>query len=211
MNRVPGSSPCPTPAQLAGLADGGLPPEARARITEHVSSCDRCLTDLGAVVRMGREQPLVLPDTLKARVVRRSRPRWQAVAAAAVVLLGVGTWVATQRQVHVSSDTVSADAVRTRQSDSREPILLMPAQDQRLAASGLAFEWQPVTGAVAYRVRVILDDGRLVWETETTKTRLDVEAVRGWPLDHPLYVTVTAVLPDARTARAPSIRFTLSP
>lgn len=213
MTTVPDHSTCPDPAELAGFADGRLDPTTRARVAGHVSACDRCLADVGAIVRLERTEPARVPLHLKARAsaLRRPLARWHLAAAAAVVLLSAGTWLISERWPAIAPEPNGGEVVRSRPPSGRDPLLVTPAPDQRMPISAIAFEWRPVDQAIRYRVRVIRDDGQLVWEAETGTTRLEPESADAWPVGNPLYVTVTAVLPDARTARAPATRFTVAP
>ena len=53
------------------------------------------------------------------------------------------------------------------------------------------------------------DDGQLVWEGETSATTIRLRDPAPLPLGVPLYIAVTAVLPDGRTTRAPAVPFTI--
>lgn len=204
---------CPDATLLAGLADGTLSAPDREAVTAHVSGCERCLEQVGALVRLARDEAPLLPDSLRRRVERAAPRRWQpAVAMAAAVCLSVGGWFYLQRPEIAPGQSASdlRDAVRSADAAGETPVVRHPSPDQRVPAGSLAVEWQPVAQAVAYRVRVLKDDGQLLWEGESRDPGLVVPAAAGLPVGVPLYVTVTALLPDARTTRAPSTRFMLT-
>ena len=50
----------------------------------------------------------------------------------------------------------------------------------------------------------------MLWDGEAAGTSTVVGASAGLPRDTPLYVTVTALLPDGKTARSPAVRFQIS-
>jgi hypothetical protein len=51
------------------------------------------------------------------------------------------------------------------------------------------------------------DDGQLIWEHETPGTTALVPEATPLPAGVPLYISVTAVLPDGKTSRAPAVKF----
>jgi anti-sigma factor RsiW len=208
------SADCPETALLASLADGTLSDVDRTAVAAHVGGCDRCLEQVGALVRLAREPAPALPPSLKARVALPRRADWRAVAAmAAAVCLSLGAWFYVQQPVVApySAPRVVLDAVRSGDYSGQTPVVRHPEAGQRVPAGALAVEWQPVSQAVSYRVRILRDDGQLLWEGESQTARLEVPAAAALPTDAPLYVTVAALLPDARTSRSPSTPFTLIP
>jgi hypothetical protein len=210
--RLHSHSRCPTPATLAAVADGSLPPSERDTATAHIADCERCLGELAAIVRLGRAPDLPLPASLRKRVSRRPRAAWQTAAAvAATVMIGFGGWWLSpagtpQRQPALP---VAEEAVRSRDGRSEVPLVIHPAPQGRLSVRQVTFSWQPVAAALTYRLRVMRDDGQLVWEGESIATTMRLTDTAALPAAVPLYVAVTAVLPDGRTARAPAVPFTI--
>jgi hypothetical protein len=212
---------CPVPATLAALADGTLGP-AREDVVSHVSSCDRCLDSVGALVHLSRAQPPVLPAKLKAAAIvaaersaraPRTAARWQSAAAvAATVTLGLGGWYYVQRDrvPTTVSPAITDDRVRSTQTDMPAPRLRRPLPGARVPPGPLQLEWHATPSAIAYRVHVMRDDGQLLWERETQGTATEVPETASLPSAVPLYVAVTAVLPDGKTTRAPAVRFEVS-
>lgn len=208
---------CPDEAELAALADGALPDDVRAGLAAHVASCGKCLDELGALVRLGRADTPIVPATLRTRVTPpggQHRTHWRAgLAVAATVCLSLGGWFYAQRSTSIPSALPidAGDQVRSRGASASTPNVLFPSAGQRVIARPFEVRWQPAANAIGYRVRVMRDEGTLLWEAESPLTAIQVSHAADLPVNAPLYVSVTALLPDGKTARSPSVRFELAP
>ena len=210
---------CPDDAELAALSDGTLTADDRLRVAGHVASCERCLDHVGALVRLGRADAPVLPVALRRRAAFRfQEPRrfgtgWRTgLAVAATVCLSLGGWFYAQRSASIPS-AVPIDAgeqVRGLIASASTPTVLSPTTGQRLAAGPFEVRWQPTANAIGYRVRMMRDDGTLLWEAESTLPAIQISQSANLPVHAPLYVSVTALLPDGKTARSPSVRFEIA-
>lgn len=202
---------CPTPATLAAIADGSLPPPERDAAAAHIADCERCLVEVAAIVRLGRAEPSPLPAVLRDRVSRRPRASWQTAAAvAATLVVGVGGWwLGTAGDRQRPAIPATDDAVRSQSAGPALPLVTQPQPQARLSRRDLTFTWQPVIASLSYRVRVMRDDGQLLWEGESTGTTMRMADAAALPTAVPLYVAVTALLPDGRTTRAPAVPFTI--
>jgi len=211
---------CPDDAELAALSDGTLTADDRLRVAEHVASCERCLDHVGALVRLGRADAPVLPVALRKRVTfplegsRQFGTGWRTgLAVAATVCLSLGGWYYTQRAAPVLSGMPGeiSEQVRTRGVTAPVPNVVRPSSDQRIVAGPLDVQWLATANAIGYRVRVMRDDGTLLWEGESVATATQVPRSASLPSHAPLYVSVTALMPDGKTARSPSVRFEIAP
>ena len=210
---------CPDEATLAALSDGTLAAGHRALIAEHVATCDRCLAQVGALVRLDRTVVPIVPAALRerARVASMAGPGasgWRAgMAVAAAACLSLGGWFYAQRSpIELpASQPQAVEQVRSRGVEAPTPNVLSPSSEGQIANGPLDIAWQPTANALAYRVRVMRDDGSVLWEGEAAGTSTVVGATAGLPRGTPLYVTVTALLPDGKTARSPAVRFQISP
>lgn len=214
----PFSSPgCPDAAVLAAFSEGGLAEGDRARVAAHVASCDRCLDQVGGLVRLARQTPEAVPAALRERVGalsqgRRAARDWRPFAAAAVVCLSLGGWFYQRATDSPAPASIPAgDAVRSAPPLSDRPRIVRPSADQRVPAGPLVVAWDGSPQAIGYRVRLMRDDGGLLWEGETPAATLTVPGTAVLPTGTPLYLSVTAVLPDGKTTRAPSVRFVVAP
>lgn len=86
---------CPTAEELAAYVDGGLPEAEARRVTDHLASCEECYEVYSDTVRFVLATE---PAPVEQNVVHFRRkasqapvfPVWQQIAAAAVVVLGIG-------------------------------------------------------------------------------------------------------------------------
>jgi hypothetical protein len=203
---------------LAAFSDGTLPDEARAHIGAHVASCDRCLDQVGALVRLDREAIPEVPGALLDRATTPAvapRPHiagWRTgLAVAATLGLSLGGWFYAQRGAEVPSPAPADTNDQVRgQVGTVTPTIVHPAADQRVARGALDVAWQPTVNAIAYRLRVTRDDGTVVWEGETPATTIRIAESAGLPARTPLYVSVAALMPDGRTTRSSSVRFEMA-
>ena len=210
--RLHSDSGCPAPATLAAVADGSLPTAEREAVSAHIADCERCLGELAAIVRLGRDQDRPLPASLRARVARPPRPTWQTAAAvAATFVLSVSGWwlMSPSGQPSQPPEVRVDDVVRSGASGAEVPLVTHPPANGQLSADAVSFSWRPVASALTYRLRVMRDDGQLVWEGETSTTTARLGGA-SLPQALPLYIAVTAVLPDGRTARAPAVPFSVA-
>ena len=132
---------------------------------------------------------------------------------AATVMLGLGGWYYAQRSAFPTgvSPTITDDRVRSVQTDMQVPRLRRPLAGARVPEGPVQVEWHATASAIAYRVHVMRDDGQLLWERETRATMAEVPETAALPTAVPLYVAVTAVLPDGKTTRAPAVKFEIAP
>ena len=209
---------CPDDATLAALSDGTLAASHRTILAEHVAGCDRCLAQVGALVRLDRTAVPMVPAALRDRALvagmaRQGVSGWRAgMAVAAAVCLSLGGWFYAQRtpsEIPVA-ETQGVDQVRSRGVAASTPSVLSPSSESHIVNGPVDIAWQPTANALAYRVRVMRDDGSVLWDGEATGTSTVVGASAGLPGGTPLYVTVTALLPDGKTVRSPAVRFQIS-
>jgi hypothetical protein len=193
----PGMS-CPPVEELArlfGQSPGGSVPSA---VTEHVQSCAYCRTEVGLIqtfvsaetreedseaVRFVAEELRVRSAEIFAR--REAAPPrpgswWMnllalpwlrpAAFAAVAVLIAVGIGVewrfAGPPALRPAGDS-GAEVMRSRTLE-----LLAPRGD--LTEAPREIQWQPVTGAVRYTVRLLEVDGTELWKTDTMQTRAEI-------------------------------------
>ena len=205
-------SDCPPPATVAALVDGTLTAPQREALTAHVADCDRCVAEVAALVRLQRESVPAVPGALRLRASRPPRSQWRVAAAiAAMICVSVGGWWLRSTPDEPAALPVSGadDVVRAPDATAHLPLINQPAPQGRLLQNAVIFSWQRVQGALTYRVRVMRDDGQLLTEAETDATVFRVEDAAALPASVPLYVTVTAMLPDGRTVRAPAVPFSI--
>jgi len=148
------------------LAGSMSPAEAEA-FEEHYFSCDICwrAVQRGTEIRSAVPQPILAAS--KAVYVRRSRTWWPVLAAAAVIVVAVWRFPPS---VDSSNPTrgVSPNAEAVRGS-SESVAISVGATDKALTAS-----WPRSTDASSYRVRLLAEDGQLLFDREVTDTSIVV-------------------------------------
>ena len=186
---------CPTIQRLAYYADGLLPVAELQAGEAHISTCAHCLTELellrafttyaaaedrdwafadGVSWLRRREVEIFGAD----RVGRNSWKKWfptgrlqPALTLAAVVLaMGVGYYMKGPAAPQLPTD-VGTGAEVTR---SMRVHLFGPRGDVTAVPDRLA--WEPVSGAVSYRVRLMEVDRHEIWLGEVAAAAVDLPA-----------------------------------
>ena len=184
---------CPSIERLGRYADGALTPEERRREESHIAACANCQAELALlhafatlavrddeaeVVRWGveelrrREPEIFDGGSLKDSHVRRwlSIGRLRPALALAVVLLmlGGGYYLSNQATPRLPADIGSSpEATRSLTVTVRGPI-----GDQGSVPARL--QWEPVSGAARYRVRLSEVDRQEIWSGDTVGTEIDL-------------------------------------
>lgn len=160
---------CPiadTDAEVQYLAGSMSPAEAEA-FEEHYFGCDICwkAVQRGTEIRSALLQP-ILPAS-KAVYVPRSRAWWPVLVAAAVMIVAVWRF---PRPVESGNQnpgvTHGAEPVR---GSSGPATISAATTDKALTAS-----WPRSTDARSYRVRLLAEDGQLLFDREVTDTSIVV-------------------------------------
>ena len=182
----------PEPEQLERIVSGAGSETERLALLEHVLRCPTC----------GPELDLLRAANEGARAAERRMPatRWLALAAVAILVVGIGTLVLRGRGV-----TPAADVMRGhRQALS----LIEPAVGDRLAAP-VRITWHAIDGATSYRVELLSTSGELVagWNTADTSSAIpDSAHVRA---NDEYDVWVRATLADRTEVSSPIVRFSV--
>ena len=87
------------------------------------------------------------------------------------------------------------------------PSLQFPSEGAVLKREPLNFSWRPLAGAVSYEIRIVTEEGALVFSETTTQIQLRTDTKQLPPGKY--FVTVVAQMPDGRTARSRAVKFRL--
>jgi hypothetical protein len=159
------------------------------------------------------ELPSDVPSALLARarkVVHEPSPlprfewRWAGVAAATAVIVGLVSLTILQIG---RDDTAPDQRVRSPQQEAVSPKILSPLEGARLPGHQTEFRWEPVPGALFYRVRLLTGEGDRVWEARTEGTSLRLPREIRLTEGAKYFVTVWAQLSDGRRLRSPAVGF----
>jgi len=234
LNKALGPGPdCPSIERLGRYADGLLAPDERRREEAHIVACANCQAELtllhafeSATIREDEAEAVQWgADQLQRRtseifdgrripgtLVRRwpSFRRLSPVLAVAIVLLAIGGGyyltnpAAPALPVEIGSSPESTRALSIA--------LTAPIGDQTTVPGRL--QWQPVSGATRYRVRLSEVDRQEVWSSDTADTEVDLPtAVRARIVPGKTLVwQVTAIgASNAPIAESRAERFRLAP
>jgi hypothetical protein len=188
---------CPGEQTLAAYADQQLLASECQVIEKHLSTCDRCLQQVGFLASAGvasQEVPAALLQTALDRTSRRPASAanflkpWIPAFSAALILLAIFlSWelrsnrtqsivppsqiVARQTPVPPYMQTAPAPQtlVRGAPEDTSSP-LLSPLPKQYVAAADLEFRWQSQPRVSFYELRLVSDSGGVVWEGRADAT-----------------------------------------
>lgn len=186
-----GQGMCPDDESLASYLEGGLSEADHRAFELHLADCDHCLALIGALGRAASYEDHASPasgrDLARARRIAgpqpaatssggRLSPRW---AMAAVLLLSLGIAALSRGPqdagIPVDFPAVSREQpVRSMRSiDPAAPLSGQPAagEDLGITAEEGVFNWKEHPASRYYQVRVVSDDGDLLWQEQVDGTR----------------------------------------
>lgn len=222
---------CLSIERLGRYADGALTPDERRREESHVVTCPNCQAELALLqafatpsvrddeaeaVRWGveqlrrREPEIFEGGRLKDVPVRRwlSIERLRPALALAAVLLALvgGYYLSTQGVPGLPTDIGSSPETTRALAVS----LVGPIGDQTAVPARL--QWQPVSGAARYRVRLSEVDRHEIWSSDTLDAAIDLPAdvrARIVPGKTLVWQVTAYTASNAPLAESPAERFRL--
>lgn len=100
-------------------------------------------------------------------------------------------------------------AVRNGSKSSLRPRLLAPREGSAVVREGLEFRWTEVRGSLFYEIRLMTEEGDLIWEGRSESTSLSIPSgVQLLPRVR-YYVSVRAYLQYGKTSRSPVVGFSI--
>jgi len=139
----PDAAACPSTERVWDAARGELAAEPIHEVIKHLRTCSSCAAEWRAAMEPeAREAEAVLIAPWR---------RWAPLAAAAVLVVGVGLVVVLRQPDRVSDGT----AMRTATGREIEPLV---AEDQALPRERFLLRWAPVEEDARYTVKVDLRD-----------------------------------------------------
>ena len=202
-------SACPGDYELASYMDGGLSECDHGRFELHLADCPYCIERVGILGRAGEGEPAIhTPELLQTHIgklagisrlenIRDQRSRWKKIprwAAAAVVVLAFG--VLSQMFSPVPNDLGPSTAVEIpgqssgmlRETRNLNPVAMAPNflsshEGMEVMPGNGVFRWTPVPDSLYYQLRIVSDEGDLVWQGRVNSTQwilpLDLSLSRG--------------------------------
>ena len=213
---------CPEETEYAGLIDGTLPDEERARLADHLAHCQKCLDLVTFLVGVQDRPQDQVPQELLAAALKMgsgrqpirlpARFQWQAALATAAGVILVVSVLFTQYPKLTDvlmpddpSQPADSDSVRVNRLGQDQLAIMFPAQGATIDSSEPEFRWSSVDQSLYYEIQVLSDNGDILWEDQTEKTRLQLPPE--FTLDHNTnyFVWVRVYLPDGRTIKSKAV------
>lgn len=220
---------CPDEHELAAYVDGSLPADTAVKIQHHLAECDFCVRQVGLLSRLRDETPAhPASEFLLARARRLGagrRPvmpvntcRW---ATAAVVVLAIALLLNWAPDFLPGGDEVglvtgenAGTLPKPLQSRNREyqddaPRLLTPATSSKVDPRELQISWTETPGSLYYEVRIVSDEGELIWQDQVEGTESGIPESLVLIPGAEYFVRVDAYLASARTLSSNHMPFTV--
>lgn len=188
---ITGRTPfCLEDQQIAELYEGTLPEAERSGVERHVADCRFCAARIGLLARLDAEgdEARVPEDSLAtAKLMSRPQPRanrrmasWAAVA---VLVLAVGIYFQVTESDRPGSNPESPAGppdlsgeirdTRTIDTTALGPTITSPLEGRSAGANSL-ISWTAVPNSLFYEVRIVSDDGDLLWQERIEDTECRV-------------------------------------
>lgn len=217
---------CPAEDLLAAFEDGGLAEPDHQKLVAHFADCDYCLSRLGILGR-ARDADAVpsIPGLVQAQARDlvendggrqwpvKTAPAW---ATAALVVLATGfilmqadkrSWEADAPAETVAAKEVTFGETRLIKPLASGPVLLWPRDGILLESTNQEFSWTEVADSLYYDLRIVSDDGNLVWQERVGGTRWSLPDGLNLQDDAEYFVRVDARLANSRSLNSDYVLF----
>jgi len=224
---------CPDDYQLASYTDGGLSEEGQTRFELHLADCGYCIERVGL---LGRARESEIEATVPELVLVRSRklasctsaeesktglqlrlrnaPRW---VAAAVLVLAIGALsqlYSPSPNGQKPSPPIETPGQQTGLTDTRNidpgtmgPRFLSPLEGMTITPNGGMFNWTAIPDSLYYQVRIVSDEGDLVWQERVAGTQWGLPSELSLAPGAVYFVRVDAYLAEAKTLNSDYVLF----
>jgi len=172
---------CPDLEDIAAFLDGTLPAGQRARLTEHLASCESCYEIFAGAARFLEDsrEPEAAPAALPGPFERRQQPRavvplrWWGAAAALAALLAATVGVLVVRWRGAPEVALSTERLAQALASNREVIAQVPWPGRPKRGSGSEEGRQPAIDQQFFRLGVRFLDLRLALAGNDREHALD--------------------------------------
>ena len=120
------------------------------------------------------------------------------------------TQAPAQAAAEVPSQPAPAPSVRRATPQIAAPTLVFPRPNATLSRGPIEFRWEGVSNALYYEVRLVTDDGDLVWESRTEGNSASLPADVRLAAGQKYFVWVQALLADGKTTKSTAVAFTIA-
>jgi hypothetical protein len=190
--KVAPPGPHPEPEQLEKIVNGEGSEAERLSLLEHVLRCPTC----------GPELDLLRTAAEGSRAAERRMPatRWLAFAAAALLLIGIGSLTLHGRRLTPPADVLRGNA---------QSISLIEPSTGASIAGPVHLAWHRLDGATTYRVELLSTGGELIGSWNTPDTTLAIPDSSRVSSNVSYDAWVRATLADRTEVSSPIMRFTV--
>lgn len=182
----------PDPERIADLVRGSGREADRLELLEHVMQCPTCRSELD-LLRAASEGA-------RAADTARFPARWAALAAAAVLLIGVSAVVLTRARPPVAPDVYRGQ---------RPAIALLAPSAGATVSQPVHLTWQRIADARSYRVELLSEHGDMIAAWNTADTALAIPDSVRLTARQSYDVWVRATLGDRTDVSSPIVRFSV--
>ena len=182
--------PHPEPEQLERIVNGEGSEAERLALLEHVLRCPTC----------GPELDLLRAAAEGARAAEHRVPatRWLALAAVAILVIGLGTLALRSRRMAPGDDVMRGHSAA---------MSLIEPESGASVALPIHLAWHAVDGAASYRVELLSTKGDLIGAWTTRDTTLAIADSAHVSTSGSYNVWVRATLKDRTDLSSPIVRF----
>jgi hypothetical protein len=193
---------CPDDHDIAAFVDGALDDSARVLIERHLSGCPACVSRVGSLARLIREdQANVNPLTSAPTKIWQQTTPWWAVAATVVLAIAWIAWAPTLEQSDDYATVRSISPVLTR------PEILAPSSGVLGERSGFVIRWTEVPSSLYYEIRIVTDVGDVLSEARVEETEWTIGRDVALEPGREYFIRVDAYLSAAKAIRSEHIPF----
>ena len=217
---------CPGDHEIAAHLDGNQEGSDAEKIERHLVNCEYCLARATVLARLHEDEHDVrIPDAVMASAIKfghqpgRGRIRYaSAWAAAAVVIISLFVIIGRDQGLvqdagvySPSVDPLGEDVrqLRNIKQSNPGPTVLQPVEGADIRSSQLTIRWTSVPGSLYYDIRLVSEEGFMIWQDRVEGTRSDlpdhVELISG----NQYFVRVDAYLAEAKSISSPHVKFTI--
>jgi hypothetical protein len=185
--------PHPEPDQLASLVSGAMPEAERLALLEHVLRCPTCKPEL-ELLRAANEGARAAE--------RRGFPtHWMALAAAALILVGIGVLTIRTHRIGVPVDVMRG---------GHAAVSVIEPEAGATVSAPMRLAWHAVDGAQSYRVELLTTRGDVIAAWSTPDTTLAVPDSVRISASESYDMWVRAMLSDRTEVSSPVVRFSVT-
>jgi hypothetical protein len=215
---------CPEDQQIAEYFDEVLPECERDTLERHLADCRFCIARIGMLQRLEQdpttrripEDVLATAKTLKHNSMRRigRAPAWAAAAAVFIVVGALyqyfpldGISQDALPRMHVAEPSSILSETRNIDPGALGPRFLSPREGVTVTAANSLFTWTHVPNCLYYQVRIVSDDGDLLWQERVDGTEWRLPAGLSLSPGMEYFVRVDAYLTDAKALQSDYLLF----